>query len=161
MSVVLWILVLMTFIMAFVGLVKPVIPAVLMLWIGFFIYYFGIDRASLSLWFWGAMLLWTLFILMVDIFLSRYFVTRFGGSKQAEYAAWIGVIVGTFILPPFGIMIVPFVAVLVIEYIQKRHLYSAIKVSVGAVVAFFSSTLVQALVMLMMVTWFFIDALWL
>ena len=39
--------------------------------------------------------------------MNKYFVNRFGGSKLGEYAALIGVIVGCFVIPPFGIIIVP------------------------------------------------------
>ena len=35
MTVLLWLLIIFAFILAFVGLIKPVIPSVLMLWVGF------------------------------------------------------------------------------------------------------------------------------
>ena len=41
MSVILWILIILMFILAFVGLVKPIIPSILVMWIDF----------NLSIWF--------------------------------------------------------------------------------------------------------------
>ena len=44
MEVVLWILILLSFVLAFVGLIKPIIPSVLVLWVGFLIYQFGFSQ---------------------------------------------------------------------------------------------------------------------
>ncbi|MCS4486455.1 DUF456 domain-containing protein [Staphylococcus americanisciuri] len=155
----LWLLIVLAFTLGFISLIKPVIPGVFMLWIGFFIYQFGINSDTLSWWFWSAAIVWTLLIFVSDLLLSRYFVTRFGGSKKGEWAALIGVIVGAFVLPPFGIIIVPFVAVLVIELLQGIDVRSAMKASVGALAAILTSSVVQAVIMTLMISWFLIDAL--
>ena len=155
----LWLFVIISFIIAFIGLLKPVIPAVLFLWIGFIIYQWGIDDTSLSWIFWLGMLFLTLLIFISDLLMNRYFVNRFGGSKKGEWAALIGVILGSFILPPFGIVIVPFILVLIVEMLEQKRFDLALKVSFGSIVAFFSSTFTQAFVMLIMVIWFFVDAL--
>lgn len=135
------------------------IPAVLFLWIGFIIYQWGIDDTSLSWIFWLGMLFLTLLIFISDLLMNRYFVNRFGGSKKGEWAALIGVILGSFILPPFGIVIVPFILVLIVEMLEQKRFDEALKASFGSIVAFFSSTFTQAFVMLIMVIWFFVDAL--
>lgn len=155
----LWLLVLISFVIAFIGLLKPVIPAVLFLWIGFIIYQWGIDDTSLSWIFWLGMLFLTLLIFISDLLMNRYFVNRFGGSKKGEWAALIGVILGSFILPPFGIVIVPFILVLIVEMLEQKRFDVALKASFGSIVAFFSSTFTQAFVMLIMMIWFFVDAL--
>lgn len=159
MSIVLWILIILAFVLAFVGLIKPIIPSVLVLWIGFLIYQFGFHDKGLSWIFYVAMILLTVFILVSDFVMNKYFVNRFGGSKLGEYAALIGVIVGCFVLPPFGIIIVPFIAVFIVELIQDSNIEKALKASIGSVVAFLTSTVAQAIVMLIMVIWFFIDIL--
>ena len=129
MEVVLWILILLSFVLAFVGLIKPIIPSVLVLWVGFLIYQFGFSQDGLSWIFYVAMILFTVFILVSDFLMNKYFVNRFGGSKLGEYAL-IGVIVGCFVIPPFGIIIVPFIAVLIVELVQdfdfEKHLMQAL-----------------------------------
>ena len=72
--------------------------------------------------------------------MNKYFVNRFGGSKLGEYAALIGVIVGCFVIPPFGIIIVPFIAVLIVELVQDFDFGKALKASIGSVVAFLASS---------------------
>ncbi|PTE73991.1 DUF456 domain-containing protein [Staphylococcus devriesei] len=157
MAVILWILIILAFILAFVGLIKPIIPSVLVLWVGFLIYQFGFSEQGLSWIFYVAMVLFTVFILVSDFLMNKYFVNRFGGSKLGEYAALVGVIIGCFVFPPFGIIIVPFLAVLIVELIQDFNFGKALKASLGSVMAFLASTVAQALIMIIMVIWFFID----
>ncbi|MEJ7541700.1 DUF456 domain-containing protein [Staphylococcus intermedius] len=158
-DVILWVLVLAAFVLAFIGLIKPIIPAIPVLWIGFLIYQFGINGATLSWIFWTAMMIFTIFIFVSDLWLNRYFVNRFGGTKKGEWAALIGVLVGVFVLPPFGVVIVPFIAVMIVEMMQSKNLMQAIKASIGSLIAFFSSAVMQAMLMFVMIIWFFIDAL--
>ena len=131
MTAILWILIIIAFALAFIGLIKPVIPSLLMLWIGFLIYQFGFHEGRLSWIFYVAMIIFTIMILVADFVMNKYFVNRFGGSKIGEYTALIGVIVGCFVFPPFGIIIIPFVAVFIVELVQGFNFQQAIKVSFG------------------------------
>ncbi|MFO3702830.1 DUF456 domain-containing protein [Staphylococcus felis] len=158
MSFIYGVLIIISFVIAFIGLIKPVIPSVLFVWIGFLIYDLGINHGTLSWIFWIAMILLTAFIFISDLMMNRFFVQRFGGSKQGEWAALVGVIIGSFVIPPFGVIVVPFILVFVIEMIQKQGIPFALKASVGSLVAFFSSVFAQGLVMLLMIIWFVIDA---
>lgn len=81
-DVIFWVLILAAFVLAFIGLIKPVIPAIPVLWVGFLIYQFGINGATLSWVFWTAMIVLTIFIFVSDLWLNRYFVNRFGGTKK-------------------------------------------------------------------------------
>ncbi|MDW4208950.1 DUF456 domain-containing protein [Staphylococcus saprophyticus] len=159
MTVILWLCIIAAFVLAFIGLIKPIIPSVLVLWVGFLIYQFGFHNGNLSWVFYVSMILFTVFILVADFIMNKYFVNKFGGSKLSELVALVGVIVGCFVFPPFGIIIVPFVAVLVVEMIQEPNLTKALKASFGSVVAFLASSVAQAIIMIIMVIWFFIDAL--
>ena len=77
MSVILWILIILMFILAFVGLVKPIIPSILVMWIGFLIYQFGFNDGHLSWVFYVAMIIFTVLILIADFMMNKYFVARF------------------------------------------------------------------------------------
>ncbi|WP_323704012.1 DUF456 domain-containing protein [Mammaliicoccus sp. Dog046] len=154
-----WILIILMFVIAFVGLIKPIIPSVLFLWVGYFIYHFAIDNSKLSWVFWTVMVLFTVFMILSDIIMNSYFVKRFGGSKLGETMAAIGVIIGCFVFPPFGIIIVPFVLVFVSELVQKNNLATAFNASVGSLLGFLTSSIAKALIMIVMVIWFFI-AIW-
>lgn len=159
MTVILWLCIIAAFVLAFIGLIKPIIPSVLVLWVGFLIYQFGFHNGNLSWVFYVSMILFTVFIPVADFIMNKYFVNKFGGSKLSELVALVGVIVGCFVFPPFGIIIVPFVAVLVVEMIQEPNLTKALKASFGSVVAFLASSVAQAIIMIIMVIWFFVDTL--
>lgn len=159
MTLILWLLIIASFVLAFIGLIKPIIPSVLVLWVGFLIYQFGFHNGNLSWVFYVSMVLLTIFILLADFIMNQYFVNKFGGSKLSEYAVFIGVIIGCFVFPPFGILIIPFLAVLIVELIQEPNFKKALRASYGSIVAFLASSLAQALIMLLMVIWFFVDAL--
>ena len=96
-ATILWICIIACFIVAFVGLIKPIIPSMPMIWIGFLIYQIGFHNGRLSWIFFVSMIILTILVFAADLMMSQYFTRRFGGSKAGEYTALIGVIVGCFI----------------------------------------------------------------
>ncbi|KAA1042385.1 DUF456 domain-containing protein [Macrococcus equipercicus] len=156
MSAIIWLLIIAAFILAFVGLVVPVIPGILLMWIGFFLYHFMIDDSKLSWFFWIVMMILTIATLVSDYVAGSYFVKRYGGSKAGEITAAVGVIVGSFVIPPFGVIIVPLIAVLLIELIMLKDPVRAVKASIGSLFGFLASTLAKFLILLIMVIWFLI-----
>ncbi|PTH54216.1 DUF456 domain-containing protein, partial [Staphylococcus arlettae] len=79
MTLILWLLIIASFVLAFIGLIKPIIPSVLVLWVGFLIYQFGFHNGNLSWVFYVSMVLLTIFILLADFIMNQYFVNKFGG----------------------------------------------------------------------------------
>jgi hypothetical protein len=156
MDVFFWLLIIVFFIGSFLGLIFPVIPSVLLIWLGFIIYQFGISGEELNTFFWLAMILFTVLLFISDIIANSYFVKRFGGSKAGERAAAVAVIVGSFITPPFGIIYVPFLVVLGVELLLKRTVKEAIRSSIGSLVGFLSGSAAKVILQLMMIVWFFI-----
>ncbi|KGA96046.1 membrane protein [Alkalihalobacillus alcalophilus ATCC 27647 = CGMCC 1.3604] len=153
-----WIVVAICFFLSFIGLIFPLVPSVLVIWVGFLVYGFGIGTFSdLSVWFWSGMVIFTLFLILADIIASQYFVKRYGGSKWGERMAAIGVIVGSFIMPPFGIIFVPFILVFVTELISIQQPGHAFKVAIASLIAFLSSTVAKGLVQFIMIIWFIVE----
>ena len=76
MTIILWLLIIAAFMLAFVGLIKPIIPSVLVLWVGFLIYQFGFHNQHLSWVFYVSMTLLTILILCADFLANKYFVNR-------------------------------------------------------------------------------------
>ena len=156
MDFILWIIVIGLFMLSFVAIFYPVLPSVTAVWGGFLVYHFLIDSTRLSTFFWVAMVLLTLILLVADLFASSISVNKFGGSKLGERGATLAVIVGTFIFPPFGIIVLPFVVVLLLELIQRRPLIEAIRASIGSLVGFLSGQFAEAMIQLIMILWFFL-----
>ncbi|MFD2637873.1 DUF456 domain-containing protein [Piscibacillus salipiscarius] len=156
MDIVIWILIIAFFVLSFVGILFPIIPSVLVLWLGFLAYHFFIDNAELGWVFYSIMVIFTIILIGADVIANSYFVKKYGGSKRGEQVAAVAVIVGSFIVPPFGILVVPFVAVLVTELIQKRSTKEAFRASVGSFIGFLSGSLAKVVIQLIMIIWFFV-----
>src|SRR5699024_4948867 len=98
-----------------------------------------------------AMTIWTIILIFADIIANSYFVKKFGGSKNGERLAAIGVIVGSFIIPPFGIIIVPFLLVILTEIIQKKTMQEAFRAAFGSLIGFLSGTFAKIIIQLIMI----------
>lgn len=157
MTILLWTIVILSFIAAFVGLVVPLLPGVLLMWIGFFVYHFGINNNELSWFFWLAMITLTAVMLVSDYVAGSYFVKKFGGSKAGEFAAAVGMLIGSFLFPPLGIIAVPFIVVLFVELYIQRDVAKAFNASVGSLLGFLTSTVAKFLVLIIMIIWFVLD----
>ncbi|MFK3939427.1 DUF456 domain-containing protein [Alkalihalobacillus sp. NPDC078783] len=157
MDIVWWILIVACFILGYVGLIFPIVPSVLVLWVGFLIYQFGVSEGSLSWVFWTIAAILTIVLFVADLLASRYFVKKYGGSKWGEWAGIIGVIVGAFVIPPFGVILVPFALVLIVELIVFRNVNNALKIAFASFLAFLSGTLAKAFIQTVLIVWFLLD----
>lgn len=156
MNVILWLIVLVLFGLSFVALIYPVLPSVTAVWAGFLIYHFFINSGELTAFFWIAMVILTIILTLADIFASSLSVKKYGGSSVGEKGAAISVILGSFIFPPFGIIILPFVVVLILEMRQGRSIQESFRASIGSVVGFLTGQLAEAAIQLAMISWFFL-----
>lgn len=159
MDILWWVIIAASFILGFVGLIFPVVPSIIMFWVGFLVFQFAVDGEALSWMFWVIMIVLTILVLFSDFIANSYFVKRFGGTKKGEYAAIAGVIIGMFVYPPIGIIVVPFILVLIVEGLGSKDMNQAFKASIGSLLAFLSSAIFNALVYVFMVIWFLFDAL--
>lgn len=158
MDLIYWIIIVALFVLSFVGLIVPIIPGALLIWIGFLIYQILLG-GGLGLVFWTAMVILTIALFLADIVANSHFVKRYGGSKWSERVAAVAVIVGAFIAPPFGLILVPFVAVVMTELLMQKGLSLALKVGTASIMAFLSSTLAKLIIQIVMIVWFLIAAI--
>lgn len=155
-TIVLWTLIIICFALAFIALIKPIIPGVPVLWVGFIIYHFGINKHQLSLSFWIFMIIFTAVIFLADFLANAYFLKKYGSTKTGEKVGCLAVIVGSFVFPPFGLIIVPFLSVFVTEKLQGKTTKESIKSAWATVISFISSSLAKAVLQFIMVIIFFV-----
>ncbi|MGY0693627.1 DUF456 domain-containing protein [Virgibacillus sp. FSP13] len=155
-DILIWITIVALFILSFAGIIYPIIPSPLVIWIGFLLYHFVIDAEELTVLFWVAMSILTVILIGADIIANSYFVKKFGGSKWGERGAGVAVILGSFIMPPFGIIVLPFIVVFTIEMIQKRTTGEAVRASFGSLIGFLSGAAAKVIIQLIMIVWFII-----
>ena len=143
MTFILWLVVLVLFGLSFVALIYPVLPSVTAVWAGFLIYHFFINSGELTTFFWVAMVILTIILTLSDIFASSLTVKKYGGSSLGEKGA------------AFGIIILPFIVVLILEIRQGRSIQEAVRASIGSAVGFLTGQLAEAAIQLAMIIWFF------
>ncbi|HZW67180.1 MAG TPA: DUF456 family protein [Pseudogracilibacillus sp.] len=152
----LWVLIALLFILSFIGIVVPIIPGVLLLWIGFLVYHFFINAHDLSLFFWITVGLFTFVLLGADFYLNLYFVEQFGGSKWSKWGALIGMFLGIFIYPPFGILLVPLIIVFIIEVSLQNSFKKGSLAALGTLAGFLSGAVAKVMLQVVMIIIFFI-----
>jgi hypothetical protein len=133
-EIIFWIIIIACFIFSFVGLVYPIIPSVLVIWVGVGLYHFGINSNELSWISWTLLVILTILLFLADYLANLHFVDKAAGSKWGMRAATIGLIVGSFVIPPFGVIIVPFVLVLIVEMLQKKTFQESSKVAIATLI---------------------------
>lgn len=101
----------------------------------------------------------TILLFLVDYLANLHFVDQAGGSKWGTRAATIGLIIGSFVIPPFGVIVVPFVFVLLAELLQKKNMKKSMKVAIATLIAFLSSTFAKGVIQFIMIAVFAIDVI--
>ncbi|WP_290784160.1 MULTISPECIES: DUF456 domain-containing protein [unclassified Exiguobacterium] len=154
-TILLWSLIVVCFLVAFAGLVYPIIPSAPILVVGFLIYGFGFGFSELSISFWVIQAIFIILLFTLDYLVSAYTVDRRGGSQAAKIATTVGLIAGPFILPGIGLLIFPFIfAILTEKIISKKTWQTAVSVGIGTVLGILSSALLKGIAMLLMIVIF-------
>ncbi|MGL4819625.1 MAG: DUF456 domain-containing protein [Bacilli bacterium] len=156
MSIFIWLLVVACFVVGFLGLVYPVLPSVVAIWAGFLIYQLFMPGADLGLLFWIGMTFITVILTVLDFLTQHYFMKKAGGTKTADRLGMIAIIVGGFVFPPFGLILVPFVVVWLAEMYEHRDTKQALKVSLASVASFLTSTVSKLIFQIVMIILFFV-----
>ncbi len=155
MEILYWVLVFSLIVIAFIGLIYPIIPSVLFLVGAFLLYGILFSFGPLSWIFWLVQTLFVILLLVADQLANLYGVKKFGGSKAGMWGSTIGILIGPFVIPVFGILIGPFLGAVAGEMIVNRTSFkSALKIGVGSVVGFISSVITKAIIQLAMVAYF-------
>ena len=160
MDLIAWVVIIALFIVAFIGLVYPIIPSVLFIFAGFIAYGLFFTFADLPWWFWVIEVLFTVLLFAADTVANIVGVKKFGGSKAAMWGSTIGLLIGPFVIPFLGIIFGPFLGAIIAELvIMKQSLQNALKVGVGSVVGFLTSVVTKGTIQIVMIIVFLIAVL--
>ena len=90
--------------------------------------------------------IWALIVIAVtvfDLWIQIYGVKKFGGTKKAVNGSIIGLVIGIFLFPPFGIIIGPFLGAFIGAKMDNPDVHKALKIALGAFAGFILGTLVK------------------
>lgn len=99
----------------------------------------------------------TVAITIFDYFLPSLGSKRSGGSKKGVWGSAIGLVAGFFILPPLGLIFLPFVGAVIGEIIDGKHFKLALKSGYGTFLGFLAGTFIKFIFSLVM-TYSFVRA---
>ena len=155
MEIIAWVVIIALFVIAFIGLVYPIIPSVLFILGGFIAYGLFFSFSELPWWFWLIELLFIVLLFAADTISNLIGVKKFGGSKAGIWGSTIGLLIGPFVIPFAGILVGPFLGAIIGELVVTRtSIQQAIKVGVGSVIGFLTSVVTKGIVQVVMIVLF-------
>jgi len=140
-----------------VGCVVPVLPGPPLSYVGLVLLHFT-SKYQFSSQFLVIWAIITIVVYALDYVIPAWGTRKFGGSKRGVWGSVIGLVIGLFFFPPFGIIIGPFLGAVIGELSSKKDTGAAIKSGFGSFMGFLAGTLLKLITSGMM-TWYFFKEL--
>lgn len=154
-----WVLITGCFLVGFIGLFISVLPETLAVLAGFVLYHFLVNPHVLSWPFWTGVIFLSVVSMLLDYVAGGIAARKYGASKWATLAAIVGTVVFPILLGPLGwlgLIIGPFVAVVLVELLQRKTFAQAVRAGFGTWVGMISGIFFKGLIMVAMIVWFLI-----
>ena len=154
MDIVLIILGILFIIIGFVGCVVPVLPGLPVSYLGILFLHFT-SKSNFSTPF---LISWAIIVIVaqvLDYYGPIWGTKKLGGGKKGTWGSTIGIIVGTFLFAPFGIIIFPFVGAVIGELFDEKSFIVAVKAGFGSFVGFLAGTIIKLVIAVILAFYFF------
>ena len=158
MEIIAWVVVILLFLIGMAGTIYPILPGVFAIYAAFFVYGFMISFEPFGFWFWTIQTVILLVLTIADYAVGAVSVKKYGGSKASVVGMTIGLIIGPFVIPAFGLIIGPWLGAVLGELTKVNDLSHAFKVGWGSLVGLFASVVMKIVLQLIMIIIF---VLWL
>jgi uncharacterized protein len=103
---------------------------------------------------WGLI---TAAVTLLDYWVPVYGTKKFGGTKWGVWGAAIGLVIGLFVFPPFGIITGPLIGALAGELIAGKDFSRAMRSALGSFLGFVAGTIMKLVVSLILTYHFIIN----
>lgn len=124
------------------GGVLPVLPGPPLSYIGLLFLHLT-ERYHFSTRFLIIWLIVTAVVTLIDYLIPIWGTKRYGGSKQGIWGSIIGLVIGLFFFPPFGIIIGPFLGAVAGELVAGKDSGAALRSGFGSFMGFLAGTLMK------------------
>jgi uncharacterized protein YqgC (DUF456 family) len=113
----------------------PVVPATIIIWAAALLHALLTGFQPLDWTFLIGLALVGSSAFVIDNLAAAWGARKFGGSSAAGWGALLGGIAGIFVLPPFGFLICPVIAAVMLEMlVSKKPFEEALKSGIGTLV---------------------------
>ncbi len=155
MEIIGWIIAVLFFIVAFLGLVYPIIPSAFFILGGFLLYGLIVSFDEMNWIFWIIQILFIILLFGADTLSNLVGVKKFGGSKAGMWGSTIGLLIGPFVIPVAGILLGPFLGAVIAELlVSKTGFKQALKTGFGSLIGFLTSVITKGFLMIIMIVIF-------
>jgi uncharacterized protein YqgC (DUF456 family) len=154
---------LLTLLVMLVGLVGAVLPAlpgapvVFAAALGHKLYFGALGASWLVV---GLLGMLAGFSMLMDFLATTYGAKKLGATWRGMVGAGLGAMLGIFILPPWGLLLLPLVGAAFAELLGGREWREASKAGVGAALGVLAGTLGKVACCLGMIVLFVFNVLW-
>lgn len=138
-----WVIITALFVVGMAGAVYPILPGALAIYAAFFIYGWFFSFEPFGFWFWCIQTIIVVILFVADYMVNAWGVKKFGGSRASVIGSTIGILIGPFVIPAFGLIIGPFAGAVLGELIHGSDMSRSVKVGWGSLVGLFTSTIVK------------------
>ncbi|AOZ92014.1 DUF456 domain-containing protein [Paenibacillus crassostreae] len=156
MSILGWSLIIILFVVGLAGAIFPILPGALAIYLAFFVYGWFFSFESFGAWFWIIQTLIVVVLFVADYVVGAWGTKKYGGSRLSVILSTIGVIIGPFAIPAFGLVIGPFLGAFIGELLSGSNVSKSAKVGWGSLVGLFSSMVMKVILQIGMIVIFFI-----
>ena len=141
-------------IVGLIGCFVPVLPGPPLAYIALLFLQIG-SEIPFSLKFMIIMAIIVGVITFIDYLIPALGAKKWGGSKYGIVGAMIGVVVGIFILPPFGFVIFPLLGAMVGEVLNGANTDKAFKAAFGTFLGLIMGTMLKFSITIIIAYYFF------
>lgn len=143
-------------ILGIAGCIVPVLPGPPLSYVGLLILHFtkwGNIQLNLLLWL-GII---AGIVTILDYILPVWATRRFGGTKRGVWGATLGLFAGLFLLPPYGIIVGPFLGAFLGELSARQEHQKALRSALGSFAGFVLGTGLKFAVSGVITYYFFVE----
>lgn len=155
-------LLILGFILAITGVIGsllPVLPGPITSWFGLLLLHLT-AIVPIDYTFLGITLVISIIIIVIDTVIPVLGTKKYGGTNFGVIGSMIGLVIGMFLFPPFGIIIGPFAGAFIGEIIKDTsNPKKALKAAYGSFIGFLTSTLLKFVAALIF-TGFYVAIFW-
>ena len=155
---ILWIVIgMILLLVGIIGCILPILPGQILSWASLLMLQLQQDPPFTA----KFIFVWALItagVTLLDYFVPVWGTKKLGGSKTGMWGAAIGLVIGIFFFPPFGLIIGPFIGAVAGELVAGKNSNVAFRSGLGSFLGFVAGTMMKLVISFIMGYYFIINA---